>query len=141
MQTINMPSVMQSDDISAASVPNKLCLVAQKSTLHRSRGSFSTSPRLSNGARIGSSLASLQPRLTLKPLPFHSSLALAARSPFDGGRRILASTSGAETKRELSSARGETVSWRQLSEERSEELRGARSRRGKVRGAGRESDD
>jgi hypothetical protein len=74
-----------------------------------------------------------------KPLPFHSSLAFEARSSWEGGRRILASTSGAETKRELRRARGETVSWRQLREEMSDELRGAR--RAMVRGGGRESDD
>jgi hypothetical protein len=47
-------------------------------------------------------------------------------SSSDGGKRILASTSGAETKRELSRARGETRSWRQLREDMSDEDSGAR---------------
>ena len=52
----------------------------------------------------------------------------------------MASTSGADTKRELSRARGETVSWRQFRDEISDGSSSVRSRR-IVAGGGSESDD
>jgi len=72
------------------------------------------------------SSSSSQSRDRLKPLSDISRRALAAMSSSEGGRRMLASTSGAETKRELSSARGDTRSWRQFRDEMSDELRGSR---------------
>jgi hypothetical protein len=63
-----------------------------------------------------------------KPLSIQACLESRAVASFlsEGGRRILASTRGAETKRELRRARGETVSWRRLRDDMSEVLSGAR---------------
>jgi hypothetical protein len=94
---------------------------AQKSTLHRNLGSFSGGPdSLSKGTFTIPSISSS----SSKSLAVFSFRALPAMFSSEGGKRILASTKGADTNREFSKALGETRSWRQLSEEMSEELRG-----------------
>jgi hypothetical protein len=99
----------------------------QKSTLHLNLGSLSGGPKFrSKGTFTIPSSSSSQSRDMLKPLLDRSCRALAAMSSSEGGNRILASTRGAETKRELSRARGETRSWRQFREDISDELRGSR---------------
>jgi hypothetical protein len=103
---------------------------AQKSTLHLNRGSLTGAPRPSNGTRTGSTLPSLShfSLEILNPLPAHDAfwLSVRASSVSLGGSRILASTSGAETKRLFSKSRGDTRSCRQFRLETSDEDRGAR---------------
>lgn len=82
----------------------------QKSTLHLNRGSRTGKPRLSKGTGWTPSVSHF--RLVPKSVEFQSPLEVSifSSSVSDGGSRIRASMSGAETKRELRRARGDTSS-------------------------------